>query len=168
MPKAVFEELVCGVVSECEYFRYGLLPNCTGKFGIAPLVKSTAAPRQISYGTCADAMDEYCKLLETFALLSLINFEKAVVLRFASRFLRRPTLNDLKHIERHFAALGFPGCMGIVDCASWEWVKLSKALQSVYIGRKIICIPNYVLKLFVIWTCGFVVCARECPANWMI
>jgi hypothetical protein len=66
----------------------------------------------------------------------LKHFCTAVVKRFASEYLRPPTLQDLQEIEAEYCKLGFPGCIGCLDCASWTWDKCPVANQGMYRGRE--------------------------------
>jgi hypothetical protein len=44
-------------------------------------------------------------------------------------------MNDAMQIERHYRTLGFPGCLGCVDCASWEWDACPIGWQGVCKGK---------------------------------
>lgn len=111
-------------------------PDCTGSRGLHPLQKAVASMRQMSYGIPGDSVDEYCRLSETTALRSLREFCRGVVAAFGMEYLRAPTQIDLQRIEARFAQVGFPGCMGCVDCTGWDWENAPKAHQGHNVGKE--------------------------------
>ena len=126
---------IAAVTADSEYLRAGLRPNCAGKFGLIALQKVVAAPGQLTYGVASDAVDEYVRIGESTARKSLSEFCKSVVSRFAW-YLREPSLEDMKRIESQFSSVGFPGCIGVVDCAGWDWANYPKALQGIMVGKE--------------------------------
>ena len=67
------------------------------------------------------------RLSETTTLMSLKAFCQAVVSEFGEIYLRSPSGADLVNVERSFAEVGFPGCIGCVDCAGRDWDACPKA-----------------------------------------
>jgi Plant transposon protein len=65
----------------------------------------------------------------------LKQFSRAVVEAFKDDWLRSPNAEEISRIEGEYAALGFPGCIGCVYCASWEWDKCPVAWQGQYRGK---------------------------------
>jgi Plant transposon protein len=53
----------------------------------------------------------------------------SLVTVFGTKYLREPTATDINHIETRFRAVGFPGCIGCVDCAGWFWRSAPKSRQ---------------------------------------
>jgi Plant transposon protein len=135
MPRGVFSNLFSGIVSHNAYLRRGLSSDVTGRLGAASLQKVVAALRQISLGICADSVDEYCRVIETTALVCLKEFSKSVVCVFGPLHLREPTSEDISRVEQQFNAVGFPGCIGCLDCAGWIWKNCPKTLQGSHIGK---------------------------------
>ncbi|KAL6899410.1 hypothetical protein ACP4OV_006068 [Aristida adscensionis] len=72
--------------------------NCSGRVGLSPLQKCTAAMRMLAYGTPADALDEYLKIGKSTALECLDKFARGVIEVFGGEYLRRPTREDLERI----------------------------------------------------------------------
>lgn len=134
LPRVVFNALFRGALTS-EYFTKGLKPDACGRLGIAPLVKVIAALRELSYGLCADLMDDLSEVSSTTARDCLVNFCTCTVEKFGPKYLRAPTAEDLMRIEKKFRALGFPGCIGAVDCAGWVWKNCPKALQGSLKGK---------------------------------
>ncbi|CDF33411.1 unnamed protein product [Chondrus crispus] len=135
MPRDVFNSVLEVTVAHSEYLRKGLRPDALGRMGISPLLKVICAMYQLSYGIPADLADDLFEVSETTASLCLTEFCSAVVDGFRSEYLRQPTQEDLGRIERRFAAVGFPGCIGCLDCAGWDWRNCPKALQGAMIGK---------------------------------
>lgn len=135
MPRIVFKKLFNGVLANSAYFRQGLNADCCGRMGITPLVKIIVALRQVSYGLCTDVMDEVAEVSQTTARLCLLEFCKCVDEVFSMEFLRVPTSQDIERIELQFRKLGFPGCIGAVDCVGWEWKNCPVALQGSLKGK---------------------------------
>lgn len=135
MPRTVFNRIFERTVHVSEYLRKGLRPNAVGKFGITPLLKVVCGMRMMAYGIPADLSDDLFDVSETTAFLCLFEFCEAVINCFETEYLREPTVEDLKRVERRFAEVGFPGCIGCVDCAGWFWKNCPKALQGAMIGK---------------------------------
>lgn len=134
--KAVFYKVFSKVVADNQFFQKGLRPNCAGKIGLTPLQKVVSAIRQLCYGFSADAVDEYVRIGESTALLSLKQFCRSVVLKFESSFLSLPSKEDLQRMENQFAAVGFPGCIGCLDCSGWQWDTCPRGLQGIMCGKE--------------------------------
>lgn len=96
----------------------------------------TAVLRMPSLGISADAMIEYIRLAETTNSEYLLRFCKAIVVSSEEEWLRLPTEKKPVELERHYEKLGFPGCIGCLDCASWEWKNCPVALQRQHKGKE--------------------------------
>ncbi|PXF47012.1 hypothetical protein BWQ96_03202 [Gracilariopsis chorda] len=127
--RIVFTNILKGVLVESDYFRKGMWPNAVGKLGIFPLVKVICALRQISHDIPSDLAEDMFEVSETTAFLCLDEFCKAVESLFRAKYLRKPTDEDLIRIERRFARVGFPECIGCVDCEGWEWQSCLKPFK---------------------------------------
>lgn len=71
----------------------------------------------------------------TTGSLCVQEFCKAVDECFGDCNLRDPDENYIARIERQFAAVGFPDCIGCLDCAGWYWKNCPKALQGIMVGK---------------------------------
>lgn len=110
--KYVFRKLFLKIVGSSMYFKKGLKPEYGGKIGLSSLQKVVEALRQLTYGTAADSFDEYVRISETSVLESLKHFCKQLVQEFEKDYLHITSGEELKNIEKKFAGIGFPGCMG--------------------------------------------------------
>jgi hypothetical protein len=135
MPRALlYERVRAGVLEVDSYFEQR--PDAAGVMGASADQKITAAMRQLAYGYPADAAAELVRVSESLASESLIRFCRAVRKKFEPDYLRRPNKDELREIEQHYASLGFPGCIGCVDVASWTWDKCPVAWQGQYTGKE--------------------------------
>jgi hypothetical protein len=117
MSRLIYNEIKDGVLAVDDYFAQKR--DARGVLGASPDQKIAAALRQLSLGVGADSIVEYVRLSESIISDCLKHFCTAVVKRFASEYPRSPTLDDLQDIEAEYRKLGFPGCVGCLDCASW-------------------------------------------------
>ena len=130
MNKAVFMRIVDRLSENFQFFqqrRYA-----TGRLGLSPLQKCTAAIRMLAYGCAADAVDEYLRLGESTALSCLSNFTEGVISLFGDEYLRRPTPEDLQRLLDIREIRGFPGMVGSIYCMHWEWKNCPTAWKGQY------------------------------------
>eukprot|EP00180_Rhodochaete_pulchella_P003972 Plantae.Rhodophyta-Rhodochaete_pulchella.ctg72981.p1 GENE.Plantae.Rhodophyta-Rhodochaete_pulchella.ctg72981~~Plantae.Rhodophyta-Rhodochaete_pulchella.ctg72981.p1 ORF type:complete len:123 (+),score=8.19 Plantae.Rhodophyta-Rhodochaete_pulchella.ctg72981:357-725(+) len=90
-------------------------------------------------------------------MLCLKKFSRAVVNKFGSDYLRLPNQDYTERIEEQFAGVGFPGCIGAVDCTGWAGGNCPTALHGIHKGK-----PGVELRIEVvcdldprIWHCFF-------------
>ncbi|XP_048605481.1 uncharacterized protein LOC125582999 [Brassica napus] len=93
MNKELFLRIVHGLSEYIPFFQQRR--DATGRFGLSPLQKCTAAICMLAYGSAADTVDEYLRLGETTALSCLHNFTDRIIQLFGDEYLRRPTPEDL-------------------------------------------------------------------------
>jgi Plant transposon protein len=134
MPREVYEHLRDGLLRWSDpYFKQRR--DCCGKLGASTDQKFCSAMRQLAYGTGADALVELVGLAESTNLLTLKMFAEGVVVTFEAEWLRLPNEEEIRRIEKEYANLGFPGCLGCVDCASWSWEMSPIGWQGMYKGK---------------------------------
>ena len=131
MQKPLFLRLVNQLSSEVEYFQQR--PDCTGRIGLSPIQKCTAAMRMLAYGVPADNVDDYVRIGETTARRCLHEFVHAVVALFGPEYLRRPTPEDLQRLLVVGNNRGFPGMIGSIDCMHWEWKNCPYSWRGQYV-----------------------------------
>uniref|UniRef100_A0A0D2ZVK3 Nuclease HARBI1 n=1 Tax=Brassica oleracea var. oleracea TaxID=109376 RepID=A0A0D2ZVK3_BRAOL len=119
MNKDLFLRLVHGLSENVPFFRQRR--DATGRFGLSPLQKCTAAIRLLAYGTAADTVDKYLRLGESTALSCLHHFTDGIIQLFGDEYLRRPIPEDLQRLFDMGDKRGFPGMVGSIDCMHWEW-----------------------------------------------
>ncbi|XP_062230036.1 uncharacterized protein LOC133927592 [Phragmites australis] len=106
MSRALFLRIATAVENHDPWFRQKR--DATGKLGLSPLQKMTAAIRQLAYGVSADAVDEYVRIGGSTAMLALTKFVEAVVLLFFDEYLRSPTAEDTARLLAIGEQRGFP------------------------------------------------------------
>lgn len=114
------------------------------KLGFSPVVKITAALRQLAYGYAADCVDEYLEMSESSALLWLKKFCQAVIEIYEEEYMRSPNANDVERLLKENEKRGFPGMLGSIDCMHWVWKNCPTAWHGQYVGKE--GVPTIVLE----------------------
>ncbi len=164
MHRPLFLKLVNAVKENDGYFTQKR--DAAGRVGLSGIQKITAAMRQLAYGTPADAVEEYIRIGETTAILSLKKFCASVIDVFGGQYLRAPTNNDVNKLLDIRAARGLPGMLGSVDCMHWTWkiVRL-RGKDSIPVKKKNKQLSS---KLLLAMTCGYGMLFLACPGHIMI
>ncbi|KAE8887969.1 hypothetical protein PF003_g27982 [Phytophthora fragariae] len=110
MSRALFERLMGAVVEHDADFEH-------------------AAVRMLVCGCAAGSLDDVVKGAESTLLAYTKKFYRAVVEVFEEEYLREPTCDDIERQLERSAALGFPGCLGSLDCMYWAWEMCPIALK---------------------------------------
>ena len=119
MSRDIFDRLFDAVIEHGTYFTQR--SDCTGKKGLSPFQKITAAMRMLAYGVCADSVDDKIGIAESTALECLDHFCDAVIACFSQTYMREPTDEDMKRMLGRSERRGFPGMLGSLDCSKWKW-----------------------------------------------
>uniref|UniRef100_A0A0D3CRE0 DDE Tnp4 domain-containing protein n=1 Tax=Brassica oleracea var. oleracea TaxID=109376 RepID=A0A0D3CRE0_BRAOL len=114
MKKELFNRIVHRLSEHVPFFRQRR--DATGRPGLSPLQKCTAAIRLLAYGSAADAVDEYLRLGESTLISCLQQFNEGIIQLFGDEYLRRPTPKDLQPLLDIGEKRGFPGMAGSIDC----------------------------------------------------
>ncbi|XP_076956462.1 uncharacterized protein LOC143631656 [Bidens hawaiensis] len=81
----------------------------------------------------ADQCDEYIRIGESTALECLHKFCWYIMEVYATKYLRRPTKDDINQlVEEHSTVHGFPGMLGSIDCMHWAWRNCPTAWKGQY------------------------------------
>ncbi|XP_048598088.1 uncharacterized protein LOC125578969 [Brassica napus] len=119
MNKPLFLRIVDRLSTEVPYFQQRR--DATGRNGLSPLQKCTAAIRMLAYGQSGDTYDEYLRMADSTSRLCLAKFTDAIIQLFGDEYLRTPTAEDLQRLLDIGEVRGFPGMIGSIDCMHWEW-----------------------------------------------
>jgi hypothetical protein len=119
MHRHVFLRIVTALGNHDDYFQ--MRADATGKMGLSPLQKCTAAIRMLAYGSPADIVDEYVRIGESTSIECLERFVRGINEVFGAEFLRRLNNNDIDHLLKMGETRGFPGMLGSIDCMHWVW-----------------------------------------------
>lgn len=143
MNRRLFLRIVNALGQCSPYFTYRV--DCTGRIGLSPLQKCTAAMRMLAYGTPADALDEYLKIGKCTSLECLDRFTRGVIEVFGGEYLRRPTSSDVERLLQVNESRGFSGMLGSIDCMHWRWEKCPLAWRGQF-TRGDYGVPTIVLE----------------------
>lgn len=110
--------------------------DAAGKPGIPPILKVVCALNQLTYAISAKKAGDDVGIAESTANVCRKRFCASIVTLFKAVWLRRPTTTDLRTIEQQFQAVGFPGCVGCVDCSGMQWEQCPTALQGIMVGKE--------------------------------
>ncbi|XP_057739982.1 uncharacterized protein LOC130957108 [Arachis stenosperma] len=125
MRRHVFIQIVDALSNVYPYFQQKV--DATGRKGLSPLQKCTAAIRMLAYGVGADAVDDYVRIGESTTIECLEKFVEGVISVFKDEYLRKPKPNDVQRLLQMAEGRGFPGMLDSIDCMHWQWKNCPKA-----------------------------------------
>ena len=110
--------------------RFEQRRSATGKLGHNSKMKILVALRRLGTGRSLDDLDDSCRMgVETIRKICS-DFCKSVVEFYGHTFLnRRPTPREMTEVQQKYAAIGFQGCVGSVDCCRIMWKNCPVALK---------------------------------------
>ncbi|XP_057739831.1 uncharacterized protein LOC130956911 [Arachis stenosperma] len=132
MRRDVFLRIVDALSNVYPYFHQRV--DATGRRGLSPLQKCTAAIRMLAYGVAADAVDDYVRIGESTTIECLEKFVEGVISVFQDEYLRKPNPNDVHRLLQMAEGRGFPGMLGSIDCMHWQWKNCPKAWKGMYMS----------------------------------
>ncbi|XP_062013940.1 uncharacterized protein LOC133730343 [Rosa rugosa] len=128
-----------------QYDRYFVQrSDATGKVGLLPEQKMTAALRMLAYGAGADQCAEYCRMAKSTSVAALQHFTRGIVGLYSAEYLRAPTATDLRRLLAKAERRGFPGMIGSIDCMHWQGKNCPTGWAGEHSGRK--QIPTIILE----------------------
>ncbi|KAL1370522.1 hypothetical protein AAHE18_01G066500 [Arachis hypogaea] len=114
MRRDVFLRIVDALSNFYPYFQQRV--DATGRRGLSPLQKCTAAIQMLAYGIAADAVDDYVRIGESTTIECLEKFVEGVISVFQDEYLRKPNPNDVQRLLQMAEGCGFPGMLDL-----WIW-----------------------------------------------
>ncbi|XP_015966752.1 uncharacterized protein LOC107490489 [Arachis duranensis] len=132
MRRDVFLRIVDALSNVYPYFQQRV--DATGRRGLSPLQKCTAAIRMLAYGVAADAADDYVRIGESTTIEYLENFVEGVISMFQDEYLQKPNRNDVQRLLQMAEGRGFLGMLGSIDCIHWQWKNYPKAWKGMYMS----------------------------------
>ncbi|QHO02203.1 Putative nuclease [Arachis hypogaea] len=132
MRRHVFLRIVDALSNVYPYFQQRV--DATGRRGLSPLQKCTAAIRMLAYGVAADVVDDYVRIGESTTIECLEKFVEGVISVFEDEYLRKPNPNDVQRLLQMAEGRGFPGMLGSIDCMHWQWKNCPKAWKGMYMS----------------------------------
>ncbi|XP_038697880.1 uncharacterized protein LOC119995440 [Tripterygium wilfordii] len=86
--------------------------DAAGKLGLSSLQKITTAFQMLAYGVSTNLLDEYVRIRESTAILSMKIFVKILISIFGNEYLRSPNSDDIAILLAIGESRGFPGMLG--------------------------------------------------------
>ncbi|XP_004301274.1 PREDICTED: uncharacterized protein LOC101300543 [Fragaria vesca subsp. vesca] len=118
MSHKVFNRIRDGL---CNYDRYFIQKSdAIKKVSLLPEQKMTSSLRMLAYGAAADQCAEYWRMAKFTSIECLQRFTRGIVALYSAKYLRAPTLADLKRLLAKGERRGFPRMIGSIDCMRWQ------------------------------------------------
>lgn len=135
LSRASYDKIRSRILSNPEsYFSPGF--DATGKPSATTDQKLLVSFLMLTQGCSADECVEYSRLAEPTCLACLKNFTAELRALFEAEWLRLPNAGEIETLSKEFSQLGFPGCIGALDCASWFWDLCPIGLQGKNMSNK--------------------------------
>ncbi|XP_057755526.1 uncharacterized protein LOC130974685 [Arachis stenosperma] len=167
MRRHVFLRIVDALSNVYPYFQQRV--DATGRRGLSPLQKCTAAIRMLAYGVAADAVDDYVCIGESTTIECLEKFVEGVISGFEDEYLRKSNPNDIQCLLQMVEGRGFPDMLGSIDCMHWQWKNCPKAWKGMYMsgyrGVATIVLEVVASSDLWIWHAFFGVCGSNNDIN---
>lgn len=109
--------------------------DAANKEGASTDLKLFAAFLMLTDGRSAASLVQQTRMSEPQVMQCMKRFVKCVVVELKEEWLRLPTNDEVMDIEERYRKLGFPGCLGAVDCAGWAWDMCPVGEQGMYKGK---------------------------------
>nr|XP_029150776.1 uncharacterized protein LOC112770436 [Arachis hypogaea] len=122
MRRHVFIWIVDALSNVDPYFQQRV--DATGRRGLSPLQKCTAAIRMLAYRVGADVVDDYVRIGKSTIIEYLKKFVEGVISVFEDEYLRKPKPNDVQRLLQMAEGRGFAGMLVLEVVASsdlWIW-----------------------------------------------
>lgn len=111
-------------------------PDALGQRGHRAAIKILACLRMLAHDDCTRNMDDQARISKTSLNDFRMEFCQLIDDVYGPQFLRRPTADELLRISaEQFAPIGFPGCVGSLDCMHVPWKNAPKLWQGAYANR---------------------------------
>ena len=127
------------LVPECK--RVNIFESKKTKFGevitqIPIEIKILIALRILARGNVLDDINEFSTVgLSTSCVIFKV-FVTNFALYFKDAFIYMPEDEDLKDVMKVYNRLGFPGCIGSMDCTHIRWLACPKELTNLCTGKE--------------------------------
>lgn len=133
MPRSVYEQIREVVLEGDSFFKQNR--DAANKEGGSTDLKIYAALQMLTEGRTALSLVRETRMSERQILKCMKRFTTCIVEQLEEEWIRLPTNAELLEIENRYKSLGFPGCIGAVDCASWQWEACPVGWQGIYKGK---------------------------------
>jgi hypothetical protein len=111
-----------------------ILPNANQASTLAKLLLPLKC---LAYGISTTGFEDYFQMSYTLSNACRDEFDKAMVKLYTEEYIRRPTPEDLKAIDKlHYHRHGVRGMYGSLDCMHTTWKNCPKAWQGSFVGKE--------------------------------
>lgn len=108
-----------------------------GRRGHTSHQKILSPLRRLGNGISYNQMDDMCRMSPETQRQYFRLFIKVVNDRFGYVFLNRePELDELRSVISGYEEVGFPGCVGCLDCMHVKWKNCPRAIKGQYFNPK--------------------------------
>ena len=133
MPRSAYEKIREIVLEGDPFFRQST--DAANKLGASTDLKIHAALQMITQGCTAFSLVRETRMSERQIMKCMKRFTSCIVREMEEEWIRLPTNAELLEIEKRYKSVGFPGCIGAVDCAGWQWEACPVGWQGIYKGK---------------------------------
>lgn len=134
MPRVLYEEIRADLLAHNSFWQYKC--DATGKYGASTDLKLFTAFQMICDDRTAFSLCNQVRQSEPQNMKCMKTLCEDIVYLYEGEWLRRPNKEELVSIEKHYRELGFPGCVGAVDCAGWVWENCPVGWQGLFTGKE--------------------------------
>jgi hypothetical protein len=105
---------VAKVVAKDRYFLQK--KDAVGRLGLSELQKICSAVRQLKSAVLSSEHDIKYRMGASTGLKALRRFCNSLISVYGKEALRHPTATDIDRLLDEACQVGFPGCIGSIDC----------------------------------------------------
>lgn len=111
--------------------------NGIGRPGHPTDVKILVGLRLLSSGAAMDTFDDMARMSETSIRFYFRTLIIDLICLYGTLFLNRfPSQSEMDSLHDRYMQLGFPGCVGAIDCMKFIWKNCPKQLKGQYHNSK--------------------------------
>ena len=100
-------------------------------------LKLLAALRVMGRGECFDTCEELCDIAAPTLTSFFHDFTEWLATCEWDTHVSMPTTNDeIEYVLRQYSALGFPGCIGSIDCCHIHWDRCPATETNRHTGKE--------------------------------
>ena len=130
LPIGLFDEIVERIALHDPYFTQKR--DASQKLGFTALQKVCSAVRLLKSVVSPMEHDDKYRMATTTGMECMKRSCHGVNAIYGDEALRHPTLDDVNRLLDEGDAVGFPGCIGSIDCMHWQWKNCPSAWKGMF------------------------------------
>ncbi|KAI2500547.1 Plant transposon protein [Fragilaria crotonensis] len=142
LPIGLFDEIVERIALHDPYFTQKR--DASQKLGFTALQKVCSAVRLLTSGVSPTEHNDKYRMATTTGMECMKRFCHGVNAIYGDKALRHPTSDDINRLLDEGNAVGFPGCIGSIDCMHWQWKNCPSAWKGMFQGKE--GVPTMILE----------------------